>query len=288
MIKNIIILNFLYFIFFLPLYSTEKNNQNKTGDVYLEIETKSEVVLKGRLLEETSEYIIIVTIDELEFKILKKNITRKTIINESQVSKDSYHKDPNYSRLMFTPTARPLKAGDGYIYDYEILFPGISYGITDNIGVMTGFSILPGLGLDEQLFYIAPKIGYEFSDKLSTAGGILYATVPEEGSLGILYSVTTYGTYDAHLTIGVGFGFVNKEFSKDPIFVFGGNLRLTKSIALVSENWMHPQLSINQTPFAIAVRFFGQNIAVDAGFIIIGEVIKMGFPMPWLSFIYNF
>ncbi|MDH5721633.1 MAG: hypothetical protein OEZ13_13585 [Spirochaetia bacterium] len=38
----------------------------------------------------------------------------------------------------------------------------------------------------------------------------------------------------------------------------------------------------------LAVRFFGKQIAVDAGFIFIGEMLKQGFPAPWVSFIYNF
>jgi len=45
---------------------------------------------------------------------------------------------------------------------------------------------------------------------------------------------------------------------------------------------------LDQYPFGLVARFFGERIAVDAGFILAGEILKEGFPMPWLSFIYNF
>ena len=59
--------------------------------------------------------------------------------------------DPNYSRLLFGPTGRPLKKGDGYFSDYELAFPGVAVGITDNLSIAGGISIVPGIRIDEQL-----------------------------------------------------------------------------------------------------------------------------------------
>ena len=47
-------------------------------------------------------------------------------------------------------------------------------------------------------------------------------------------------------------------------------------------------MTLAQQPFGLAVRFFGERVAVDAGFILVGEILKEGFPLPWLSFVYNF
>ena len=69
--------------------------------------------------------------------------------------------DPNYSRLLFAPTGRPLAKGDGYFSDYELVFPGVAYGLTDNLSLAGGVSVIPGLGLGEQLFYVSPKLGCE-------------------------------------------------------------------------------------------------------------------------------
>ena len=72
--------------------------------------------------------------------------------------------------------------------------------------------------------------------------------------------------------------------------MLGGNIRLSSSAALVSENWFitGQDLGLNNQPLAIAIRFFGDRLAVDVGAIIIGEVLEEGFPIPWLSFVYHF
>ncbi|MDH5719618.1 MAG: hypothetical protein OEZ13_03260 [Spirochaetia bacterium] len=282
---------FIYTLFSFSLFSLEETiatNGKNDSEQYLQIKINSGKLVKGKILEETDEYLVLLTNDRLEIKIDKTLISSRTFINKKDTLENSYIKDPNYSRLLFAPTARPLKAGDGYIYDYELFFPGVSYGITDYLGVMSGISIIPGVSLSDQLFYIAPKIGYEFDEIFSLAGGMLYAYVFDAGHLGILYSVVTFGDYDAHFTLGIGGTFVDFKFSADPILVLGGSVRLSKNVALVSENWIHPQLELSEIPFGLAFRFFGENISVDLGVILIGEVLANGFPVPWLSFIYNF
>ena len=76
-------------------------------------------------------------------------------------AEDGLGLDPNYSRLLFSPTGRPLKKGDGYFSDYELLFPGVAVGLTDNLSIAGGVSLIPGLGLDEQVLYVSPKLGVE-------------------------------------------------------------------------------------------------------------------------------
>ena len=51
--------------------------------------------------------------------------------------------DPNYSRLMFTPTGRPLRSGQGYWSNYYISFPGITYGLTNQISITAGLRSFP-------------------------------------------------------------------------------------------------------------------------------------------------
>ena len=83
------------------------------------------------------------------------------------------------------------------------------------------------------------------------------------------------------------------DFAEHPVLLLGGNIRLSESMALVSENWLITLLPAKisgstNSRWASPLRFFGPRIAVDAGVIIIGEVLKEGFPIPWLSFVYNF
>jgi hypothetical protein len=54
-----------------------------------------------------------------------------------------YRRDPNDTRLLFAPTGRGLRQGQGYFADYWIFFPTVAVGITDFFAVGGGMSIIP-------------------------------------------------------------------------------------------------------------------------------------------------
>ena len=204
--------------------------------------------------------------------------------------------DPNYSRLLFAPTARPLRQGEGYIADHEVLFPGVAYGITDNISVAGGISIIPGLGLAEQVFYISPKVGVNLSDSASVAVGALVAAggggdFEDQESARIGFAVGTFGSPRHSVTIGAGLGDTSSEFSDAvPILMAGGTTTLSRHVALVGETWMFlgEDFRLSEQPFGIGVRLFNDKLSADLGVILIGELIDEGFPIPWVSVSYHF
>lgn len=249
---------------------------------------------KGSIVKQDESKIYFKTINGIEATI-PKSIIKKIKPLEGKIVEGTYLRlDPNYSRLLFAPTARPLKKGEGYFSDYFVFFPGISYGLTTNISLMAGFSFLPGASFNEQLKYIAPKIGVSLSEKFAIATGALYIGV-EDVAAGIAFLVGTYGERDRCFTLGLGLGYTKEEdedlkFAEHPILMFGGNARLSNSVALISENWLitGSDFDITQQPFSIGVRFFGDHVSADVALVIILDVIEEGFPIPWLSFIYNF
>ena len=248
----------------------------------------------GQIIEESDQIILFRTVSGMEMKVQKNMVKSIRPLQGKLVEGKYYRLDPNYSRLLFAPTGRPLKKGHGYFSDYYVFFPGISYGITNHITLMGGFTIIPGVSLKDQLKYFAPKIGVDINEKLAFSAGALYGTVENLGA-GIGFAVLTVGERDKSFTVGMGLGYTKDEeehfeFAKHPILMLGGNMRLSNSVALLTENWfvLGETFRISYQPFTIAVRFFGDNLSADVGFIIIGEVIKEGFPIPWLSFVYNF
>ncbi len=60
----------------------------------------------------------------------------------------------NHTRLLFSPTGRPLGKGQGYFSDHYVVFPSVAYGLTDNLSIGAGMSVVPGMSLDEQLLYV--------------------------------------------------------------------------------------------------------------------------------------
>ena len=55
-------------------------------------------------------------------------------------------RDPRNSRLMFAPTARSLRAGEGYVAVYEARLPFVQVGITDRISIGGGTPLVFGEG----------------------------------------------------------------------------------------------------------------------------------------------
>jgi len=142
-------------------------------------------------------------------------------------------------------------------------------------------------GADGQLLYIAPKFIPLRVEDFDLSVGVLYVSVPnnDEGA-GIAYTVATYGTEKAAITFGLGFGFSGADFADQPIIVLGGEIRLSKSIKLLSENWFVLAEETNLLSFGL--RFFGENLAADFGLVFSTEGGD-GFPfLPWLGFAYNF
>lgn len=298
----------IYCVIFIPFFSSFSQDSTDIKTLRVNSEFSDDIIqdslviiqindgsnFKGSIVNQDKNKIYFKTINGIE-AVIPKSIIIKIKPMEGKIVEGTYLRvDPNYSRLLFAPTGRPLKKGEGYFSDYYVLFPGISYGITNNLSLMAGFSLIPGLSLDEQLFYVAPKIGINFNDKFSMATGALYMNA-HEVSAGIGFAVTTLGERDKSITLGLGLGYTkesgkNLEFAKHPIIMIGGNARISNSVAFVSENWLitGSNFDISQQPFSLGFRFFGEHISVDFGFIIILDVIEGGFPVPWLSFVYNF
>lgn len=256
------------------------------------VSLKDGSTLVGRIVQEDDAQITVVTAGGLRVAL-----DRSTVASIQRVPLPGRLRlDPNYSRLMFAPTGRPLEKGDGYFSDHDIFFPGFAYGLTDHFSLAGGVSIVPGLGLSEQVFYVAPRLGWEASDRLAFSTGALYATAGEEGSAAIVFGVATVGSPARSFTVGLGLagatdrGDHGWEFRDAPIVMVGGNVRLSNSLALVSENWLFlgSGFRLAQQPFGAALRFYGDRLSADVGLIFVGEVLDEGFPIPWLSISYHF
>ena len=271
--------------------SRTQDNGDTRADSLVSISLTDGTQLEGTITQETETHILVETLSGLEIKVPRTSIVAIKKRRAGAFSRP----DPNYTRLMFAPTARPLRRGDRYFFNHYVFFPGMAYGFTDRFGVAGGLSVIPGLGLSEQILSLAPKFGLYASGDVALSAGVLYMKVADEGAGGMAFVVGTKGSPDKSFTCGIGLGYIAEEdeavdLVEHPVLLLGGNIRLSESMALVSENWLitGEDLGLDQQPLGLALRFFGPRIAVDAGAIIIGEVIEEGFPIPWLSFVYNF
>jgi hypothetical protein len=262
---------------------------------------KDGTTLVGRVAEEDATHLTVQTLEGLSVRVPRASIV--SLREKPAARAGSFERpDPNYSRLMFAPTARPLRKGEGYFSDHYVLFPGVAYGVTDQLSLSGGVSVAPGIGLSEQVFYISPKLGFEVSQKLSLALGAAYAGQAEGEGAAVAFGLATFGQPQKSLTAGLGFaGHRDEEYDRrgdsigrvwrwrdKPILMLAGSVQLSNSIALVSENWLLLGEKLSDQPFGLALRFFGERLSADVGVILVGAVIEEGFPVPWLSVSYHF
>jgi hypothetical protein len=214
----------------------------------------------------------------------------KIVSSKAMKGGNYWFENPNLTRLYFSPTARMLKAGQGYFCDYYLFFPGIAYGMSDNITIGAGMSLFPGVDLSKQLYYFSPKIGLSATRNSSFSIGALIFALPEiedeHHSLGVVIGSGTFGNPDASLSLGLGYGFVDDKFADKPMITLGGEIRFARRASFVSENWILP--GTDRVPAFYGMRFFGEGISVDLALI---SLIGGGgvFPgIPWVDFVFNF
>lgn len=180
--------------------------------------------------------------------------------------------NPHATRLLFAPTAIPLRRGEGYFADFWIFFASAATGITDRFTMGAGMSLLPLNNFGDNIFYALPKYTVVSQPRLKVALGALVASVPwssnDDGgrrrqSLGILYGVATTGSPESNLTLGAGWGYVGGTLANKPVITVGGQHRATKRIALISENWFVPFDNEVGGFVSYGVRMLGEKIAVD-------------------------
>jgi hypothetical protein len=174
-----------------------------------------------------------------------------------------YFPNPNQTRLIFAPTGRQLKQGEGYFSDYWVFFPGVSVGLTNRFTMGGGVSILPGLSFDEQLYYVTPKIGIVQQPNFNAAVGALFVHQGFDeatNNAGVVYGIGTWGSTDNSFTAGLGYGFVDAEMSDRPVFMLGGEARGAPRISFVTENYVFPGGTI---VIMGGIRFMGRDMSVD-------------------------
>ncbi len=245
----------------------------------------------GTIVSSTPDSLIFQTGSGITMTLPRSAVTRIERLRGS-IEEGVYRRvDPNGSRLLFGPTARPLRAGEGYFAAYEIFFTYAAVGIANFVSLGGGMTIVPGAS--NQIFYLSPKLALTTPDEMiSGAVGAFYMNALSSSSdgLGIVYGMGTYGSPRAGLTLGLGYGYSEGEFSSNPVVLVGGEAQLSDSFKLITENWFPVGSDFSILSFGF--RFFGDNLAADLGFFYPmhdGSGISGGFPfIPWLGFAYNF
>lgn len=294
---------FLLFALVPPVLAQEADT---TALVRIELADGS--VFVGTIVSETADEVVLRTQGGAEVTIPVAQIRRRAPFEGRVRAGRVVADDPNRTRLLFSPTARPLGRGQGYVAVYELVIPFVAVGITDAVSVSGGTILLPeAFG---RVLYVAPKVTVVNQERLAVAlGGIGLGVFVdgESGSAGIGYGLATYGGPERAVTFGAGVAFAEGEIASGAVLTVGGEAQVSGSIKLISENYVIPYRSEvyicpngghctadEETSYEVllsaGVRFFGERLAADfALWTSPGAIGEDIFPfIPWVGFAYNF
>jgi hypothetical protein len=200
-----------------------------------------------------------------------------------------WFRHPHQTNLVLGPTGRTLERGQGFFTLHELFFAALQYGVTNHVTLGAGATLLPGVGLDEQIIYFLPKIAVARTPLVNLAvGGVIVRAgdifdISDEGAatFGVLYGAGTWGGPDANLTTGLGFGFAGDRISSQPLVQLGGQLRVSSGVALITENWMIGRRG--ESAYVLSwsgLRFLHRNATFDAA---IAFALEEGGWLPWVG-----
>jgi len=194
-----------------------------------------------------------------------------------------WREDPNLTRLFFAPTARTMTKGHGYVAGYELVFPFVAFAPTDHL-LLAGGTPLFGDLTDDRVFYFAPKLNVWSQGQTNLAiGGFFFHELGgySDANVGAFYAALTQGSPDAALTLVLGTAYDEDGFIEDPVAMLGGEYRVSRTIKLITENYLASGASL----FTFGPRFFGERLSADLGIgVAVGD--SEVFTVPIVNFVY--
>ena len=188
--------------------------------------------------------------------------------------------DPNIDRAWFSPTAATQPKGTVSFNDYELIFLGITYGVTDNFQltavVLPPFTDdIPFLGMisGKGSLEIAPRV------RIAASVALAFGSVDgDSGTAGVVGGALSYCTDEscASLVSGYVYGGFSLEGEDGAVPVaYGASLvqRLGRRVKLVVDVGSGGVLASEDAVFAEGIllgyglRFFTSDIAGDIGFV---------------------
>ncbi len=274
------------------MFSQQEVSQEPAKQLIVKL--KDGTTMMGELIFEDAESISLSTSSLGEVTINRSDIRNISEIKPEQMKKGGlWFANPNYSRYLFTQTGRNLRKGEAYYQNVLFTTSLAHYGVTDWFSIGGGFEAISTFS-GKPVFFILPKFGFNITEKISVGAGYTYANAAaafdeEDGfkGIGFGYGVFTYGTDDNHASFGLGWGQAAGEFTNKPLYILSGMTRVSRKIALVTENWIIPTDPYYWV-FTYGIKILGERSSFDIALVNskdIADIFPVGLPI-WFS--YNF
>lgn len=276
-------------IFCISLFFWVQVYSQETSDTLTyHIETNDGNYYQGKILSEDNRIIHFRTNNIGDISIQKTAVKERHIVETKKMKNGKYWmENPQSTRYFFSPNAFGLKSGEGYYQNVWVLVNSFAIGMSDYISVGGGIVPLFFFAGGPTPVWFTAKASIPVSKKNFGLGvGVLGGTVilEEESSFGILYGITTIGSKDNNVSLGLGYGYAGGNWAKSPMVNLNFMLRTGAKGYIISENYYIQAGESSVFILSAGGRSIIKKAGLDYGLIIpifddIGEFIAI----PWLG-----
>lgn len=283
--KLLYVLALIIFLFSFPTITVAQNSQDS---IKTRIETIDGNEYIGIIQEQTPDRILLKTEKLGEISILVGDIKRITKLEGVKSSKGTYWLDnPQATRYFWSPNGYNLKAGEGYYQNVWILFNQAVFGLTDHFSAGVGVVPLFLFAGTATPAWITAKFSLPVvENKINLGAGALVGTVIGEDNtgFGILYGISTFGSKDKNLNIGLGWGFAGGEIANRPTVNVGAMVRTGPKGYFITENYFIGTPEEFVVMMMVGGRRIIKRTGLDFGAVIpIAEDMGGFIAVPWLG-----
>ena len=289
--KTFLFIFSLALIFVLNLETSAGNpqaiEQDPADTLLYRVTTRDGNVFIGQIISLTDEVVVINTEQFGQVTVRQQNVRNIQPVRTGQIrDAEIWFENPQESRYFWSPSGYGLKQGEGYYQNVWVLFNQINYGATDHFSV--GVGMIPLF-----LFAGAPTpiwVTTKFSapvipDKVNMGGGVLAGAVlgGGGGAYGIAYGISTFGSRDRNVSVGIGYGFTGDGWGRYPTFNLSTLLRYSERSYFISENYLIER----DVLISLGGRTVVRSVSIDYG-LVLPMIAEEFIAIPWLGVVIPF
>jgi hypothetical protein len=241
----------------------------------------------GQILSEDKTAILLRTEKLGDLSIKWTEITKLSTVEPAEMKNGEHWFDnPQATRYFWSPNGYGLKKGEAYYQNVWVVFNQVSVGLNDYISLGGGLVPLFLFAGAPTPVWITPKVSIPVvENKFNVGGGGLLATVigVDATSFGILYGITTFGSRDKNLSLGIGYGYAGTDWANTPTFTLSGMFRTGRRGYLLTENYFIGGVEDNLVLLSIGGRRIIKRSGLDFGLFIPSNTGGNLVAIPWLG-----
>ena len=273
---------------FLMALTPISNAQNSLDSIKNRVETTDGNEYIGIIIEQNTETIRIKTDKLGEISIPRIEVKRISQLSSVKAKNGTYWLDnPQATRYFWIPNGYSLKAGEGYYQNVWIMGNQAVYGITDHF--TAGVGIIPLFlfaGASTPAWITAKYSVPVVENKVNLGVGTLVGTVigQKNTNFGILYGISTFGTKDKNINIGLGWAFADGEMASKPTVNISGMIRTGPKGYLMTENYFIGTPDQYLVLMSLGGRRIIKQTGLDFGvFVPVSTNMDVFVAIPWLG-----